>query len=184
MFRSTVLGKLLQPDDKRDAVHIAVAPVVCADSVLVPGQHIGFVKGETPANDEAASSESENKLGIVDPFLKRPVVRGERFWMFLYPNTITSLRHDWTHPGFVSHQAVAADSEKWLAAFAKRWNFDYGDMINEAQYGGIIVAQGNDLHGKDELGSDHDLFWFHLEVVTGKKFHPDDREKVTWSCSC
>jgi hypothetical protein len=90
------LGCLITDGDRRrDAVHVAVAPVTAAGR-LVPGQHVGFVH----AGDTERVGASENPLGIVDPFLREGVQQGQRFWLFLYPNTVTSLRHVWTHPAF------------------------------------------------------------------------------------
>src|SRR5262249_51543452 len=86
------LGAAPDEDARRDAVHIAVAPVVAA-AQLLPGQHVGLLgDGRADANDQP--------IGIVDPFLAEAVLPGQRFWLFLYPGTITSLRHVWTHPAF------------------------------------------------------------------------------------
>lgn len=91
------LGRLIDDGDRRrDAIHIAVAPVTAAER-LAPGQHVGLVAGDTEYVGPA-----EKCIGIVDPFLPEPVDKGQRFWLFLYPNTVTSLRHFWTHPAFTA----------------------------------------------------------------------------------
>lgn len=90
-----VLGKLIEGDAYRDAVHIAIAPVTAAGP-LAPGQRIGFVEDDT----DRVQACVENLLGIVDPYLEDWVREGDQFYMFLFPNTITALRHVWTHPAF------------------------------------------------------------------------------------
>ena len=91
------LGTIIDATAKRDAIHIAVIPLPAAHK-LFPGQDVGVVDGQATAKTEAA--------GIVDPFLKENVVPGERFWLFLYPYTITSLRHDWHHPAFQNTSTI------------------------------------------------------------------------------
>lgn len=89
------LGKLIDSPVGRDAVHVAIAPVVCADESLIPGSHVGLV-----GNTNAVSIYSHPYVGVVDPFLMGKVKHGEQFYLCLYPNTVTSLRHVWTHPAF------------------------------------------------------------------------------------
>ncbi len=82
------IGHILVGDDyARDAIHVAVAPVVALET-LEPGQHVGL----TP--DGRARTLLMPTVGIVDPFLRQPVKAGERFWLFLYPGSIASLRHE------------------------------------------------------------------------------------------
>lgn len=81
-------------------------------------------------------------------------------------------------------------SEKWLRDFAERWNFDFPELIRAASAAATpttynyAVARGIDLHSPRELGQDHDLFWSHLEVYTGKRFNVEHQRLFTWSCSC
>jgi hypothetical protein len=100
------LGRLIEDGDRRrDAIHIAVAPVTAAER-LAPGQHVGLVReGSTEL-----VGPCDRPIGIVDPFLAEDVEPGSRFWLFLYPGTITALRHVWTHPAFAA--AAAAVREK------------------------------------------------------------------------
>ncbi len=86
------VGQLITDDAYRDAIHIAIIPMTAREE-LNPGQHVGMI------NNEAYGHHPE-PLGVVDPFLDRAVNPGQRFWLFLYPNTITNLRHVWTHPSF------------------------------------------------------------------------------------
>lgn len=90
------LGKLIAFDANpgRDAVHIAVAPVVAGEK-LWAGYEVGFL------DDRTVGTAAAVKVGIVDPYLKGSVRKGEKFYVCLFPNTVTSLRHVWTHPEFV-----------------------------------------------------------------------------------
>lgn len=90
------LGKIIGPDEKRDAIHLAVENAI-AGQTLNPGDNIGFLPDGTVGY-------CAKPLGIVDPFLKSPVKAGQRFWLVVYPRQITSLRHVWSHPSFPEKQ--------------------------------------------------------------------------------
>lgn len=91
------IGRLAAADEGRDAVHVAIAPTT-APCELRPGQHV-----DADGNPEGPGVVP---VGIVDPFLREPVRPGERFWLLLYPNSVTSLRHDWTHPAYPTSSAA------------------------------------------------------------------------------
>lgn len=183
-----MLGKLIEdPNYGRDAIHIAVAPRIAAER-LSPGQHVGLI-----GTDHAG--RTGEPVGIVDPFLRAAVMKGERFFLFLYPATITSLRHEWTHPAFAQQAANAfngggeyapkAEAEKWLRVFASEWGMQYQDMIDGASSGGGITARDRDIHSWSELEpGEEQQFWRHLETVTGQKFNSHHREETYFSCSC
>ena len=94
------LGELLEvvSGQQRDAVHVAVVPVV-SKFTLKPGQHIGIPDLTEPDYVGPCG----NNIGIVDPFLEHEaLLPGMKFLMCLYPGTTTGMRHAWKHPTYDS----------------------------------------------------------------------------------
>ena len=88
------LGMIHFKPEHRDAIHLAVEPVVAAQ-YLPPGAAIGIISGHAyPAGGTVPHH------GIVDPFLPRGPEMGESFWFIMNPRMVTSLRHVWEHPDF------------------------------------------------------------------------------------
>lgn len=181
----TSIGQILTADARRDALHFAVAPVR-ALRTLAPGQHIG------PGDTEPGFKE---RIGIADPFLRCAVAPGERFWLFLYPNTITALRHVWDHPAFSAEDApVSPDkavSEAWLRNFCDSADCPGYDAVmhaiqgffetDEYDLGGYINGEYLHFRGRDAHGEIPPEFWTHAEIVLGRAlpYHPE-----AFSCSC
>ncbi len=186
MSDTPAIGTILKDNQPRDAVHFAIACVVAA-TPLQPGQRIGFVGVGQHA---LVSGAAQVIIGIVDPFLPEEVNPGERFYMFLLPNTVVGMRHEWQHPAFEGDfdyqgrdnpQQIARD---WLALWALRKGIPYSDLLAEASTGGYICARGTDMHGWEDGEEELTLFWQHLETVTGMAFNTNHRNRVTFTCSC
>lgn len=175
------LGRLIGKEDKveRDAIHIAVVPVF-ADVSLRAGEHVGLVDGTL----DTVSKDASEKIGIVDPFLTTSVPKGKRCWLYLYPGTITSLRHDWTHPSFIKAKEIdkVALSKKWIEEYAESIGLDYDELVSSAA---DYLTSGDRLNKGDLLDGVYleDEFWDHYEIVEGTKVKDDDRGSF-FSCAC
>lgn len=184
------LGQIIIGPKSRDATHIAVLPVIAAEN-LKAGDHVGLSrKGE--------ACRSADFIGIVDPFLKTKVLQGDKFWLFMYPNTITSLRHEWEHPVFAKIEKVRIEDEKsdsieWLKNYAVAEVYDsdyysdrdkaYEAMLNQVR-GHELTFYGKDCHGYGDVPDAEELFR-HLSVVLDT--HIDRayfEDSGYFSCSC
>ena len=193
------LGRCPIPENSgRDAIHLAVEPVIAAER-LYPGQHVGLT------DDHEALARIDKKVGIVDPFVDGSVAAGERFWLVVYPRRITSLRHVWTHPDFEGEGSEPVDraaSEAWLRDFIAASDCpDYdtviaaaiGDPVEivDSEYGDEAYRIDNygdgDTYlyfaGRDAHSPIPPEFWDHVEIVTGRTVPPDRRANY-FSCSC
>lgn len=104
--------------------------------------------------------------------------------MFLFPNTITTLRHVWEHPSFEPEFGTPDRdaSERWLRAFCESADCPAYEIV-------IAAAIDNDawdddcLHfdGRNAHGQIPPEFWDHVAVVTGRT---NLRRAKYFSCSC
>lgn len=162
------IGKLITFPRERDAIHIAVAPVEALYSFR-PGQlvHIN--------NDGKAeySTNWQHAHGIVDPFLTQQVQIGDKFWLFLFPGSIKSIRHDWYHPAFQLEvfSSLKMEAKLYLEDFARKNNTDLEDIIRAAEEG--WTSNGEGINVPDE-------FWIQYKMYTGK----EGLKQSYFSCSC
>lgn len=184
---TSTIGKLLGPEAQRDAVHFAVAPVIASCS-LEPGQHVGLLP------NGKATSMLKGTIGIVDPFLVDNVNSGERFWLFLYPQTVTGMRHEWQHPAFQDEKTVPEpftpewkkeQSKKWLRNFGASTGYDYEDLMERL---GRAITSGSVNAGDDDTAdrfteNRRELF-LHYAIVTGRTITEEQIEGVYFSCAC
>lgn len=197
------IGMLIPEDAGRDAIHLATEPVIAGER-LHAGQHIGFLP------DGTVGTRATELLGIVDPFLTADIFPGNRFWLVVYPRTITSLRHVWTHPSFKSDELSAKVQEpspyrvpndidasrswvnNWLGnADAPSMTVD--DLVNIMNGGTVSYGDydssvslsdwDNAIHssGMDACGSIPDEVWDHMEVVMQQRI---TKRPEYFSCSC
>lgn len=175
----TTLGKLIDWPAGRDAIHVACAPMIAA-SDLAPGQHVGIV------SNGVAGMFSEPFVGIVDPFLKETVIKGQRFWLVLYPKTVTKIRHHWTHPSFQDHDKPDQPEDftgarEWITAFAARWEYSFDDFMAGARE---YVLKDHELdsnwQNQEETDEEWSAFWEHFHTLTGLSIK--DKYKVFVVC--
>lgn len=180
------LGKILDKDSEetRDAVHVACLPAI-AKEPLDPSERVGYRDGY--------ADKSYEHIGIVDPFLDEMVWTGEKFWILLFPRTITGLRHLWTHPNPYLQDLGNTDvsaKEKAKAYLYEVANETIGITLDEflagldgwVQSGTVPCIFGDEPNTRSVL-PDLDKLWEAYRVY--KDFDGEIKdEEVYWSCSC
>lgn len=173
----TPLGQTPEASDERDAVHVAIVPVLAGERLL-PGQRVGLLNPGTVCRQEP-------HIGIVDPFAGL-VEEGQRVWLLLFPNSIRGMRHHWEHPAFPDDRTIkASEAETWLKIYAARYNEHenpqdaFVNLIRGLRCG-YVFFNGSDLHGYQDLPEAKE-FQKYAEAYLG---HRIDLGGFEFSCSC
>lgn len=189
------MGKIL-PDEipvgARDAVHVAVIAATAGETL--------WAMGDVSYENGIACTEGKH-IGIVDPFLDGKVKRGQKFWLFLYPRTITGLKHVWEHPDFKEETApvgkkvrTEADvtaarekAEECLHQWAGNHGVEYTSMMRKIKE---CINDEGELDDYIDLGTgsseeidDPEEFWTNVGLVLNVDIK--DKTQITYfSCSC
>jgi hypothetical protein len=183
------IGDTPRPGARRDAIHFAVAPAVAAHD-LVRGSRVGFV-GESSM---VGSTNPGKEIGVVDPFRRYDVPAGETFWLMLFPNTITGIRHTWSHPAFADEDVpgtTKANTEQrqkaasFLIELAAELKMPYAELVEILrQCNGGIDVHVLPFYTPDRLCDEYDRrhMWRCWEIVSGER--AKDLNAYVFRCSC
>jgi len=128
------LGKFITGEAGRDAVHIPVAPSVSGED-LMRGDRLAVISTFGNLIHVRRALPGETPIGVVDPFLQEVVIpSGARFYMFLFPNTITNVAHVWEHPIIDGNPETGSDSPE----------------ENDVEVGTILEVAYFDTDGEDD----------------------------------
>jgi hypothetical protein len=199
------IGHKHYTDMGRDAVHIAVLSVVAAPGQTIKAGDGVYLKGGYAYKTENRLDETR-AIGIADPFLHDTIYGKQRFWLFLKPGSITSLRHNWTHPQ--ESEMTNPDplpgvygSPEHAEAWIRQWcdsadtaGFDFIMAALKAKNGDYLDAEKEVYISKDDteywtfIGTDShaevpEEFWYHAGILLGRTFEPKERTAY-FSCSC
>ena len=194
MAQSVNLGETPKDNDIRDALHIAVISGIAGEK-LKAGQNIRLSDGIWITCNISVST------AVVDPYIKKPLTRGDLFWACLLPNTVTDVRHVWTHPDFPvkvkaqigGGEFTSEESQKWIEDFCDRtYGVDYDTIIrastgqdssydHNAGCGWCVDGEYFAIYGSDAGGEIPSELWDHVKNVIGKE--PLYRPRH-FTCSC
>ena len=181
------LTKKIGKDEKvaKDAIHIAILPVIVGLDYVHPGQ-AAKVSSFNKEADLFELGEIGKNIGIINPFMEKGrIMEGDRVYIFLYPNTVTSLRHDWEFEGLETIRKIGQPtleaSKLYIEMIAEDMDMDYQELMDATE---DSIDYGNYYSvGSNEDARLPDEFWAHYELITGR-IVPADKRYSFFSCSC
>lgn len=174
------LGALLNGDEQRDAIHIALLPVIMGSDRVPGGTPVRIGK-----DGRAYECLRHASIGIVDPFIVGFVDAGDKVYVLLNPYTITSLRHEWTHPVIdaLAKESIEADRVRVATDAVLQFCRDEGinyemfvECMKSAEPGYVVF--GTEVYVSEERIAE---IIPHVNLAFGTK-HPVNN--TTFRCAC
>lgn len=167
--KKTLLGK--NPEDLavKDAVHVAVVSLR-AGYRMSPGQR--FKLNE----DNEAVPGGPKDVGVVDPFLKGDIYRGDHFWGLLDMYEVPNVSHVWEHPKIAFDPPTSnVVTNKVLQGIADDLGVSYQELMEACDK---VVRKGRstpyngplDEGAFERLADDPYELWYEWSEETGYTF--------------
>jgi hypothetical protein len=103
----------------------------------------------------------------------------------LYPQTITSIRHVWTHPDIDEEDAPLSGRMEKAEVIVRNWLDTSGGPSYEEFLFSIPAKEEFTseylVMGVDAYGEIPDYIWDQMEIILGRKFKV---RPTSFSCSC
>lgn len=187
------IGTLQDTDQGRDAIHVPIITMQAKEDL-----HLGLdMKYGVTKEGDIVMCENPRTIGILDPYLPHSKIirKGQWFYVFLRPGSITSLAHVWTHPALPSSVPSTAEPvreqtspEDRILEFLNNLQveitleefcdilLDRGDMDKFKMFDDYIIVQGQSIFAEIPHRIINDV-----ESYLGQKVK---NRPLYFSCSC
>jgi hypothetical protein len=175
------LGEYINGPAERDAVHVAISPVR-AKELMGPANRVGI--SHYDGSDYWVSLYSDPKVGIIDPFLGKMVPHGERVWICLFPETVTAIKHHWSHPAFDAVATQTNTEKDAIKEIAKTCGVTLEELVEiglEYSQSGEYDMDNRELY-KDVSQDQWKTFWDYM--VKEHSAEKPQYEDAPFTCSC
>jgi hypothetical protein len=166
----------------RDAIHVAVVSLVSHGPLSRGDKVTWHHKGVSVR----LCKYDEKEIGVVNPFLDRT---GGVVWVMLYPNTVTGMKHHWSHPDFDQIEIDLELAERTIERMAETLGMSSYDDCSARDR---LIQDANEYcrHQSGVWSSDYYMadpqdwenFWKAYSVVTGNPRPTENR--VPFRCAC
>jgi hypothetical protein len=164
------LGRKPEEVGVKDAIHIAI--VSCrAGEYLTSSEKVTL----NEHREAVAPQDGAKHIGIVDPFLKGSLAKGDIFWMVMIPKQDQVVRHVWEHKLDFSAPERAVQECEYLAPYAKELGVTYSELMHAADMlvnGGETPKYTGSLTDEklESVLDDMYNFWSEWADETGNEF--------------
>jgi hypothetical protein len=171
MNKKNLLGRTPTALGMKDALHVAVVSLRAAYNLSV-GSRISLNEhGEAVCN-----GDEKDTFGIVNPYRKTDVVRGEWFWCMMDFGDIPKVKHVWDHPT-VSFEPPTREVElnETLNSYAKDLGITYQQLMDITAK--VVDSWEAQPYPKDGTKTEEEVdavemwdFWYEWQEETDYEF--------------
>lgn len=174
-----------KPKLERDAIHIAIVKAIVGSQYdMHPGEGCYI-----SVKDNKVYSANSSSFGIINPFIQPPASsygwkKGDEVEVYLMPNSIQSLKHEWTHPvldrKIETKEDIAEAYFEECALVCGRTKDQFLEELSDCIVGERESLSFQGFDTPDFMYEEE--FWEAYKIIT--KIDVPKPKRPSFSCSC